>query len=236
MKRKWLWCKHVSLAGDDEGMQRFVPIEDVFKGRHFDRQIIVLCVSWYTSFKLSLRDLVIMARPVGGSWKRDETYIKVHGQWVYLYRAVDKTGQTVFLSQLEPLRERGQVVSAESNEDHSRANEDHLGRLCGLAPGGARDEGRRRTSVSPQGSIQSVLEQTRGAGPSESEATNPADAGIQAIRQCGRNDLRNRVSRENQEGAVQDGQARRVRCDDDRTVERRTRSLSPIRNHLQGGA
>src|SRR5437867_9961624 len=41
-------------------MQRFVPIEDLFKGRHFDRQIIVLCVSWYTSFKLSLRDLVIM--------------------------------------------------------------------------------------------------------------------------------------------------------------------------------
>jgi transposase-like protein len=60
-------------------MQRFVPIEDVFKGRHFDRQIIVLCVSWYTSFKLSLRDLVIMARPVDGSWKRDQTYIKVHG-------------------------------------------------------------------------------------------------------------------------------------------------------------
>ena len=47
-------------AGDDEEMQRFVPIEDVFKGRYFDRQIIVLCVSWYTSFKLSLRDLVIM--------------------------------------------------------------------------------------------------------------------------------------------------------------------------------
>jgi hypothetical protein len=48
------------VAGDDEEMQRFVPIEDLFKGRHFDRQIIVLCVSWYTSFKLSLRDLVIM--------------------------------------------------------------------------------------------------------------------------------------------------------------------------------
>jgi transposase-like protein len=119
------------VAGDDEEMQRFVPIEDLFKGRHFDRQIIVLCVSWYTSFKLSLRDLVIMmadrgisvthttilrwvqrylpefekrwrryARPVGGSWRMDETYIKVHGQWVYLYRAVDKAGQTVdfFLS------------------------------------------------------------------------------------------------------------------------------------------
>jgi len=48
------------VASEDEEMQRFVPIEDLFKGRHFDRQIIVLCVSWYTSFKLSLRDLVIM--------------------------------------------------------------------------------------------------------------------------------------------------------------------------------
>ena len=40
------------------------------------------------------------ARPVGGSWRMDETYIKVRGRWVYLYRAVDKAGQTVdfFLS------------------------------------------------------------------------------------------------------------------------------------------
>ena len=35
------------------------------------------------------------ARPVGGSWRCDETYIKVKGTWMYLYRAVDKTGQTV---------------------------------------------------------------------------------------------------------------------------------------------
>jgi hypothetical protein len=34
--------------------------EVLFKGRHFDGQIIILCVSWYASFKLSLRDLVIM--------------------------------------------------------------------------------------------------------------------------------------------------------------------------------
>ena len=40
------------------------------------------------------------ARPVGGSWRMDETYIKVRGRWVYLYRAVDKAGRTVdfFLS------------------------------------------------------------------------------------------------------------------------------------------
>jgi transposase-like protein len=35
------------------------------------------------------------ARPVGGSWRCDETYIKVNGRWTYLYRAVDKQGHTV---------------------------------------------------------------------------------------------------------------------------------------------
>jgi putative transposase len=34
-------------------------------------------------------------RPVGKSWRMDETYIKVSGQWKYLYRAVDKAGNTV---------------------------------------------------------------------------------------------------------------------------------------------
>jgi putative transposase len=33
--------------------------------------------------------------PVGSSWRMDETYIKVKGQWKYLYRAVDKEGRTV---------------------------------------------------------------------------------------------------------------------------------------------
>lgn len=34
-------------------------------------------------------------RPVGRSWRMDETYIKINGQWRYLYRAVDKDGDTV---------------------------------------------------------------------------------------------------------------------------------------------
>ena len=33
-------------------------------------------------------------RPVSRSWRMDETYIKVGGQWKYLYRAVDKNGAT----------------------------------------------------------------------------------------------------------------------------------------------
>ena len=99
---------------------------DLFKGRHFDQEIIVLCVRWYLSFKLSSRDLVRMmaergvvlahttilrwvqryvpefekrwsryARDIDGSWRCDETYIKVKGRWTYLYRAVDKHGRTV---------------------------------------------------------------------------------------------------------------------------------------------
>ena len=34
-------------------------------------------------------------RPVSMSWRMDETYIKVGGQWRYLYRAVDRTGATI---------------------------------------------------------------------------------------------------------------------------------------------
>jgi putative transposase len=34
-------------------------------------------------------------RPVGGSWRMDETYLKVKGAWKYFYRAVDKEGKTV---------------------------------------------------------------------------------------------------------------------------------------------
>src|ERR687883_298396 len=34
-------------------------------------------------------------RPVGKSWRMDETYIRVKGEWKYLYRAVDRDGQTI---------------------------------------------------------------------------------------------------------------------------------------------
>src|SRR5258706_9582691 len=108
------------------------PLAALFKGRHFDQEIITLCVRWYVTYKLSYRDLREMmaergievahttilrwvqryvpafekrwgryARSVGSSWRVDETYIKVKGHWVYLYRGVDKEGQTIdfFLSE-----------------------------------------------------------------------------------------------------------------------------------------
>ena len=41
-------------------MTELVSAQDLFKGRHFDQEIIVLCVRWYLTFKLSSRDLVQM--------------------------------------------------------------------------------------------------------------------------------------------------------------------------------
>jgi IS6 family transposase len=97
-----------------------------FKWRHFEGQIILLCVRWYLRYCLSYRDLEEMMAERGlkvdhttiyrwvqqyapelekrckphlkqtnDSWRVDETYIKVKGQWLYLYRAVDSAGHTL---------------------------------------------------------------------------------------------------------------------------------------------
>ncbi|WP_376771074.1 IS6 family transposase [Microvirga soli] len=98
----------------------------MFKGRHFDRSVILLCVRWYLAYGLSLRNLEEMMaergisvdhatihrwviryspelleqfnrrkRPVTRKWHIDETYIKVRGRWMYLYRAIDSSGDTI---------------------------------------------------------------------------------------------------------------------------------------------
>ncbi len=101
-------------------------MENPFKWRHYQSEIILLCVRWYLRYSLSYRDLEEMmserglsvvhttifrwvqhyspeidkrSRPylkqTNDSWRVDETYVKVRGQWMYLYRAVDSTGQTI---------------------------------------------------------------------------------------------------------------------------------------------
>jgi len=39
----------------------------------------------------------VLSAYLGGlcSWRMDETYVRVKGEWMYLYRAVDKAGKTV---------------------------------------------------------------------------------------------------------------------------------------------
>ena len=40
------------------------PSATLFKSRHFDHEIITLCVRWYVTYKLSYRDLVTMLTEV----------------------------------------------------------------------------------------------------------------------------------------------------------------------------
>lgn len=101
-------------------------MDNPFKWRHYEGEIILLCVRWYLRYSLSYRDLAEMMserglgvvhttifrwfqhfapelekrirphlKPSNGSWRVDETYVKVRGQWMYLYRAVDAVGSTL---------------------------------------------------------------------------------------------------------------------------------------------
>jgi len=51
---------------------------------------------WVQRFSPLLADAARFARHrVGDRWQVDETYVKVAGRWVYLYRAVDQFGQVI---------------------------------------------------------------------------------------------------------------------------------------------
>jgi transposase-like protein len=52
-------------------MRKEKELEGMFDGRHFDREIIVLCARWYLRYKLSSRDLVeMMAERVLVRWRQ----------------------------------------------------------------------------------------------------------------------------------------------------------------------
>src|SRR5580693_4770626 len=55
-------------------------MDELFKGRHFDREIIVLCVRWYLRYKLSFRDLVEMTAERGLSLAHTTTM-----RWIQRY-------------------------------------------------------------------------------------------------------------------------------------------------------
>jgi hypothetical protein len=46
-------------------MSKLKSLDGLFAGRHFDCDVIILCVRWYLRYKLSLRDLVEMMMSEG---------------------------------------------------------------------------------------------------------------------------------------------------------------------------
>ena len=49
-----------------------LSIDELFKGRHFDREIIILRVRWHLRFKLGFRDLVQMMAERGIELAHDD--------------------------------------------------------------------------------------------------------------------------------------------------------------------
>ena len=77
-----------------------------FKWRHYQGEIILGCVRWYYKCGTSYRDIEINGiisqhqGLVGKSMTRraarsSQTYVKIKGKWCYLYRAIDKRGNTI---------------------------------------------------------------------------------------------------------------------------------------------
>jgi hypothetical protein len=59
-------------------MVGFLSLDELFDGRHFDREIIVLCVRWDVRFKLSFRDLAEMMAERGLSMADTTIMRSVH--------------------------------------------------------------------------------------------------------------------------------------------------------------
>ena len=63
------------------------------RGVHVDHATIN---RWVIKYSPQLEEVFhCRKRPVWRSWRMDETYIRVKGEWRYLYRAVYKQGQTI---------------------------------------------------------------------------------------------------------------------------------------------
>jgi putative transposase len=82
---RWYVAYPLSLRHIEEmTAERGVPVDHATVHRWSIKMLPVLAAVFRTR-----------KRPVGGSWRMDETYILVSGQWKYLYRAVDADGLTI---------------------------------------------------------------------------------------------------------------------------------------------
>ena len=107
-------------------------------------------------------------RTPNGSWRVDETYVRVAGVWTYLYRAVDSAGETIDFM-LSPQAGCGcrQALSSDGTvANRAGAPVRHqCGRERVLSAGHCGTEGERRAATQVPLSSQPLLEQHPGARP-----------------------------------------------------------------------
>ena len=80
------------------------------------------------------------ARPVGSSWRMDETAVSIMGRLHYVYRAVDKAGKSVhsMLSDVRSVSAALALFPEFGSCSRSRlAQQDQLGQVPGQSPGAA---------------------------------------------------------------------------------------------------
>jgi hypothetical protein len=96
------------------------------------------------------------------SWRVDETYVKIAGDWAYLYRAVDSTGETIEFM-LSP--DRGETVPAPGTMRRRVLAAGHqCGRASGVLQRHRRTEAVRRTGSALSLSNIALQEQHHRAG------------------------------------------------------------------------
>jgi transposase-like protein len=225
-------------------MSELKIVEKLFKGRHFDREVIILCVRWYLRFKVSLRDLVEMmaerglsmahttimrwvqryapefekrwrrfARAVGRSWRVDETYVKIQGEWCYLYRAVDRAGRTVDF-RLSAKRDVAAAKAFFRKAIKSQQRCPQTITLDGYAAShqcGTRAQSRWLATGEHQTALVEIPKQPDRARPSRCEAEDCCDARLQRIWECRDHDRRHRATAPHPQGTVQTGTSGRSR-------------------------
>jgi transposase-like protein len=78
---------------------------------------------WVQRLAPLLADAARFARHrVGDRWHVDETYVKVAGRWVYLYRAVDQFGQVIDVYASSRPGQRGGTSVLPAGQDHHRCD------------------------------------------------------------------------------------------------------------------
>jgi transposase-like protein len=144
-------------------MSKLKDIEGLFNGRHFDREVIVLCVRWYLRYELSFRGIAEMMAERGLSlahttimrWvkrftpefaKRWNRLAVTAGQsWRVDETYVKIRGKWAYDGAISGSAPGATLPrarpSSRRRSSAARSRIDHAGRLRSVSPRGTRDEG-----------------------------------------------------------------------------------------------